>query len=127
MNKDIELRDKIIFNGYDAKKYYGGIRHFSKLDINTLNSLIKLHFIDLYECQNNSPTTEEIFEFMQKYPEYYTHGYTVDILRKDYRMTLEGVGKDSAFDSEIEAKEFDQLFGQADEIDTSNTIYCWFD
>lgn len=127
MNKDIKLRDQIIFNGYDKKQYMGGIRHIPRISINILNSLIKLHFIDLNECQNNSPTTEEIFEFMQKYPKYYAHGYAVDISRDDYRITLEGVEKDSPFDSDIEAQDFEKLFGEADEIETNDTIYCWFD
>ena len=126
MNRNYILRDTIIF-GKDIPSY-NDICHFNELSLDQLKQLIDLEFIELDECQNDSPTTEEIYNFMKKYPNYTAHGYVVTINRKDYRTTLEGVEKQARFDSEQESEEFYKLFGSADEliVDEDN-IYCWYD
>lgn len=126
MNRNHILRDTIIF-GKDIPSY-SDICHFNGLNLDQLKQLIDSEFIELDECQNDSPTTQEIYDFMKKYPDYTAHGYVVTINRKDYRTTLEGVEKRSGFDSKQECNEFHKLFRNADEliIDEDN-IYCWYD
>lgn len=126
MNKNYELRDQIIFGNCDDYSY--DVKHFTNLTLTQLLKLIELDFIELDECQNYSPTTEEILEFIGKYPQYVAHGYVVNIRRSDYRTTLEGVYKQGKFDSEKEHKDFYELFSEADElIVNNNEIYCWYD
>lgn len=126
MNRNHILRDTIIF-GKDIPSY-SDICHFNGLSLDQLKQLIDSEFIELDECQNDSPTTQEIYDFMKKYPDYTAHGYVVTINRKDYRTTLEGVEKRSGFDSKQECNEFHKLFKSADEliVDEDN-IYCWYD
>lgn len=130
LNTDAKLRDEIIFGKYNEDNYsnLGEIKHFSKLSLDKLKKLIELNFILLDECQNDSPTTEEILNFMKNYPEYYAHGYTVGLQREDYRITLEGVAKDSDFDTDSEKADFLQLFRFADELAyDGQSVYCWYD
>jgi len=125
MNRNYILRDTIIF-GKDIPSYTD-ICHFNKLSLDQLEQLIDLEFIELDECQNDSPNTQEIYNFIKKYPNYTAHGYVVTINRKDYRTTLEGVEKDTEFNSVQEQKDFYKLFGNADELNVDNNVYCWYD
>ena len=126
MNKNYQLRDKIIF-GNDIPKY-SDICHFDNLTLEKLKQLIKYDFIKLNECQNDSPTTYEILQFLTKYANYTAHGYVVTINRKDYRTTLEGIEKNAGFDSIQEKNDFYKLFSDADELIVQNNyIYCWYD
>ena len=127
LSRKILTRDEIIFpDGYQSKKYFGGVRHFNDLSLKSLERLVKENFIDLEERQNEAPSVGEIPEFMRKYPDYIALGYTVDVTRDDYRVSLEGVSKKSRADSEEEFEDFMALFKYADEIDT-DWICCWFD
>lgn len=126
MNKNYQLRDQIVFTGNVPD--YNDIKHFTHLSLLQLQQLIDLDFIELTECQNNSPTTQEIFNFMAKYPQYTAHGYVVTIKRPDYRITLEGVEKFRGLSSTQEATDFYKLFSNADALEvTDNNIYCWYD
>lgn len=126
MNMNYRLRDKIVFPKNYIPKY--DIQRFDRLDLKHLHLLIDLDFIELDEYQNYAPTTQEIFNFMKKYPQYMAHGYVVTIDRDDYRTTLEGVEKFGGFYSIEEQNDFYKLFKEADELSiTSNYIYCWYD
>lgn len=127
LNKDVATRDKMIFGSYDKSKYSGGIRHFENLDLDTLKHLLEKNFVDRAENQNDSPTIGEIVDFMKKYDGYTGHGYAVEVEREDYRVSLEGVSKDRAADSEEELNEFRFVFGNADNLSDSGQMYCWFD
>ena len=126
MNKNYQLRDKIIF-GENIPKYID-ICHFNNLNLKQLEQLINYNFIELDEYQNNSPTTQEIYDFMKKYPDYIAHGYVVTINRNDYRTTLEGIEKYNKFMSLQEERDFYELFSQADDLVIEDFyIYCWYD
>ena len=128
LNEDVNSRDTILFGeGFNSKEYPGGVRHFNKLSLENLKELIENRFIELEECQNESPSTEEILHFMEKYPDYTTHGYAVSPLREDYRVTLEGVEKDIPAESKEELEDFTKLFRLADEFIIDSYMYCWFD
>lgn len=126
LNKDIETRDKIIFGRYRPNKYRYGTAWFRDMNVKTLRKLLEQNFIDPEETQNESPTVEQIYEFMRRHPEYTCHGYTVAADRADYRVSIEGVEKGSPAANPIEFKDFMDLFGGADEINY-RTNYCWFD
>lgn len=68
LNKDIEERDRVIFGKYEPSEYHSGIRRFCELDVETLEYLFEHEFIDPKERQNLSPTTQEFFDFIKKYP-----------------------------------------------------------
>lgn len=127
LNKDVAARDKMIFGIYDKSKYSGGVRHFENLSFATLKRLVKENFADPEEHHNDAPTIGEIADFMAKYSGYTVHGYTVDVDRSDYRVSLEGVSKFSAADSFEELQEYRKIFGQADDFFDDGEMYCWFD
>lgn len=78
LNEDVNSRDIILFGEeFNSEEYLGGIRHFDRLTLGDLKKLIENKFIELEECQNDSPTTEEILQFIEKYPDYTAHGYAV--------------------------------------------------
>ena len=127
-NRDIKTRDEIIFGEYDEKKYHGGVRRFENLDLTALEKLVDQKFIDLEDAQNASPTVEEFLAFMKAYPDYTAHGYTVvNIDRNDYRVTLEGIGKNYEANDKEELKDFVKMFHSADELCIDKTMYCWYD
>ena len=127
LNKDINKRDEIIFGKYEPELYTGGIRRFDGLNIEQLEQLIEENFIYVNEEHNNCPSVKEIFEFMKKYPDYTAMGYTVSIRREDYRVSLDGIEKQTSATLQVEKEEFIILFGNADEFDTVNMMYAWFD
>ncbi len=129
MNMDITTRDEIIFGEYDKSKYSGGCRRFEGLDVEILNKLVDLDFLELDECQNNSPTTEEFIIFMEQYDGYTAHGYTIIDSRGDYRVTIEGIEKSSDdCISNDELIDFVDTFRFADELTIEKfVLYCWYD
>ena len=128
MNKDFNKRDEILFGGYSEDAYkYGGIRHFEYLDVDTLKQLIDEGFIDPEECQNDSPTTMEFYEFMKKYPDFTAHGYAVSPVRSDYRITLEGIECSEPYTNET-LRDFVELCRFADEFCVNQSYaYAWYD
>lgn len=47
LNKDITMRDKILFGKYRPNTYkFGGIRKFDNLDVETLGKLLEMNFAD---------------------------------------------------------------------------------
>jgi len=128
MNTDIKARDSLIFGMYEPLKYLGGIRRFHGMDTDTLGSLMDLGFADPDEKQNASPTAARMHAFMRRHPGYTAHGYAVDLTRKDYRVTIEGLEKDTGYASAGELEDFIHLFRHADAFEAGSTgMYCWFD
>ena len=153
-NKDYNIRDNLIFgktfdwenpesdkevnrNNFRGR-ILGGICHFDKLDFSTLGFLIKEHFVDPEENQNNSLTIEEFYEFMMEWDDkanIFAHGYVVSPLRKDYRISIEGIQVDP-FIKGVKGETFDKkfildfvdLFRFADEFKLTETeAFCWYD
>ena len=130
--KDFNLRDNLIFGeDYDESLYQGGTRRFVGLEINEAEDLVDCGFIDLDEKQNFSPTVGEILDFMRKYPQWCVsaHGYVVSPLRKDCRVSFEGVEVRTNREFDIDfIIDFANLFRDADEfILTKNRAYAWYD
>ena len=127
MNKNIKERDEILFGEYKPDAYrYGGIRYFSRLDVSTLKRLIDANYIELDECQNYSPTTEDFCNFMETHPEFTDHGYAISDKRDDYRITIEGIESDEKCKDPETVEEFIALCRFADEFNL-NTPYAWWD
>ena len=126
MNKNIELRDTMIFGNFDKKKYMGGTRKFYHLPCSILENLVTEDFADPEETQNDSPTIREFIEFMKKYAGYTAHGYVVIDTRDDYRVSVEGIDKGDDAESIEELKDFIKLCRWVDSLDV-DTMYCWYD
>lgn len=117
-------REEIIF-GHDVPNE--DILRFEDVTVQQLNELVDENLIDLDDTQNNSPTFGEIIKFMNKYPEFYAHGYVVSESRSDARVSLEGVQLISQRDLEQEIiDDFHNLFRNADEFDEED-LYVWYD
>lgn len=125
MNKDIRTRDEVLFGEYDKEQYLGGTRRFSGVTLEDLQFLFEHDFIDPFDAQNYSPTAQEYYDFLQKYPAFSVHGYAVSDDRDDYRVTIEGVNHAGKM-TEEEMVAFVELFRFADEFDFQ-TGYCWYD
>lgn len=90
LNKDYKTRNKIL-GIPDAASWFGGSEKIQNVDLNTVKLLIQSGFVELEEAQNDSPTTQQFLNFMEKYPDVKAHGYAVSHKRDDYRITLEGL------------------------------------
>jgi hypothetical protein len=136
LDMDCTRREEILepfFTNTDKRPVYiTDIERFRHLDIKTLEQLLEEGFIEPEECQNFSPTTSQIYEFMKRYPGVRCHGYAVSGLRSDCRVTLEGVefkGKinESLKDEFLAFSEgCDELYCNDDE-DGTMTLYSWWD
>lgn len=127
LNRDVRMRDKLIFGEYNEYRYCGGVRHFEKLSLSTLEKLVANNFIDLDDAQNDCPSVKAILGFMRTYSDYTAHGYAVSVEREDYRVSLEGVAKNREADTIEELKGFVNMFRFADDFCTDGEMYCWFD
>ena len=128
LNTDVAKRDKLIFGKFEPRKYCGGIRQFEGMSLETLDTLLANNFADKEERQNESPTIAEFRNFMQKHPGYTAHGYTVELAREDYRVTVEGLEKSEGYESAQELEDFIEAFRYADDFTASKEhMFCWFD
>lgn len=123
----IEERDKIIFRSYDPDKYMGGVRNFEYMTADTLSWLLEEHYADPEERQNDSPSIQEFFDYVCCHPGFTLHGYAVSDKRPDYRITITGVDSADAEYTYEDVEEFKKKFGNADELETENGLYCWYD
>ena len=121
-------RDLILFGEpYDEAKYLGGIRCFEEVTAEDIEELLHLNVIDPEETQDNSPSTTEILEFLQRHPNFTAHGYAVSRDRGDYSVTLEGVACAGPYDME-DVWDFCSWFKFADEFEIAEYgMYCWYD
>lgn len=123
-NKDDKRRCEIL--GF-TPDYKGGYSGFGAINIAQLNMLLDEKFIDPNECQNESPSTMEFKEFMEKYPEVTAHGYIIGLDRSDYRVTIEGLEYDGDVSMEM-MEDFISNFRNADDfICNSGYLFCWYD
>ena len=103
------------------------ITHFKGLALANLEKLLAEKFADPEEQQNDCPPISEIFEFMQRNPDFTAHGYAVSIKRQDYRVSVEGVELDRP-PTRDEIVDFVKTFRFADDLDVEdNRLHCWFD
>ena len=131
MNKDYELRDKILFGKYEPETYLGGCKNFH-CSYETMKKLVEENFVELDECQNYSPYTKDFMEMLEGVDNVEFIAYAISPDRFDYRITIEG------FDVEISDTDYDTLARLverchgADEFNldhSGNTYYlhAWWD
>lgn len=131
-NGDYITRDKIIFGKYDPSKYSGGCRRF-ECDFETMEKLYDLGFIDPYECQNLSPSTEWFMNAARDHDVQITFEcYAISPERGDYRVTIEGADVGIALGNYDDICYFIRSFNGADELDSytddkSFHIHAWWD
>jgi hypothetical protein len=126
LNRDQQTRDKII--GITGKTAPGGIASFKNLTLRKLEELIAGNFLNLDETQNSSPSIQEFYEFMKEYPCVRAHGYAVDKVRSDYRVSIEGLERYGNDISEKLQLDFMKLCRKADSLKCSRTqLYSWWD
>lgn len=127
LNNNVDERDVILFGEkYNKDRYFGGCRRFDDITLEVLETLVEKNFIDLDECQNDSPTTEEFLEYMKDHEQFVAFGYAISPDRGDYRITLEGIRSDVCFDDIDEMIDFTNRFRYADEFDVKPP-YAWWD
>jgi hypothetical protein len=137
VNRDIRTRDEILFGNYDPKAYTGGTRRFARVDVDTLQELVELDFVDVYECQNDSPTIREFLDFVEYSDErgsYRFDGYAVIDTRNDYSVSIDCISKIKPFGQTSEIVDFAELVATADDFYLSSRAndrgeygYAWWD
>jgi len=126
-NTDYEKRDKLLGIKPDWTGQNGGLEYIDEIKIDLLDKLLIDGFIDPEGYQNESPTTKEFYEFMNKFPKVSAHGYAISPQRDDYRITLEGLHvKESDVTTELKT-EFFNLCKEADEYFDEGELYSWWD
>jgi hypothetical protein len=120
------LRDKIIFGSMQLWEP-NEIKYFENLSYSQLYELIDNNLIELDECQNDSPTVNEFYKFMQLHINATAHGYVVSPGRDDTRVSLEGIALASEFVDKSALSDFIELCKHADELQTQGDLYAWWD
>ena len=129
-NKDIKRRDEVIFGSYDPEEYFGGVRRFEKMTLQTLKILITEKFMNENEQINYRPAIKKTVSFMEKHSErnFTVDGFAVHDSRGDYRVSIDAIsyeGSELDDDTIIELK---KLTLDADDVCIEkNCVYCWWD
>lgn len=127
MNKNIQMRDTIIFGRYDKDAYIGGIRMFKQMNITTINRLLENDFIDLDFAQNDAPTNKELIDFLKTHNNFLLGGYTVTDKRNDYRVSFDSIECTSPDEATQQDKEdFEKLCEYASKYSDAD-LYAWWD
>ena len=128
-DEEANERDWLIFDGpYNPSKYLGGVRYFDHLEVQKAWILIQKGYLNRMECQNNSPTAEDMLHFCEQSTGSWTlHGYAVVKDRSDCRISIEGIDGVGPFSVDTIIA-FSERFRDADEfhIDTESA-HCWYD
>ena len=128
MNKNIQMRDTIIFGRYDKDAYICGIRMFKQMNITTIDRLLENDFIDLDFAQNNAPTNKELIDFLKTHNNFLVGGYTVTDKRNDYRVSfdlIECISPDEA--TQQDKEDFEKLCKYASDYYNDTDLCAWWD
>lgn len=121
-----EKRDRIVYGKsqeWDKTDY----NSFHGLNTKSLKQLLDEKLINPEETQNDSPSIQEFYDFMAKYPGCTAHGYVIGPPRDDNRISIEDITYDGPINDEMR-EEFIAMFRYADEFECSKTtLYCWYD
>lgn len=133
MNRDVKRRDEIIFGEYWSDRYkFGGCSN-TEINFDQLKQLVEEDFINLNECQNDSPSTKEFISFADGYENNVIFEiYAISPDRDDYRVTIEGIQITIPIDKRDDLCNFMNNFRYADEfnIDSDEDNYfirAWWD
>lgn len=132
-NRDEKRRDEFIFGKHEPEKYIGGVRPFSRLNVDTLKRLIAEGFVDPKFHQNRSPCIQEFLEFAQKWNSqdgyYCFDGYVVSESRDDYRVSINAIRRNNGnFTGLDERFAFEDLIRESDAWEINKRrVYAWWD
>lgn len=127
-NRDYKRRDQLLGLSVDWEhENKGGIEPFERAPLSVIAALYEEHFLDPLESQNASPTAGEILAFMCRYPAVLASGYVVSPKRDDYRVSIDWIEVPFLSVTPSLKSEFEALCQDADEIDTSADLSCWWD
>ena len=106
------------------------ILHIVNLTCEGLEELLNRKFAEPEERQNECPSIDTIYDFLQSHPNFTAHGYIVTPKRDDYRVSLEGVEGSGCTSQDV--ADFARLFHWADDFivepdESGQHCYCWFD
>ncbi|HTM20305.1 MAG TPA: HEAT repeat domain-containing protein [Kofleriaceae bacterium] len=124
LNQDHARRAQLL--RLDPDDDSGGIVKFDDVDLATMRTLIEERFTTLEMRQNEAPSTGELLQFMELWPEVTAHGYAVVPGRPDYRVTFEGLrcelDRVAADRREPLREAFAALCESANEVDTDGDV-----
>ena len=129
-NKEIKQRDEIIFGYYDPEEYFGGVREFKKMTLQTLKTLIKERFMEEDEQINNRPSNKEFVSFMEKHSDrnFTVNGYAVQDTRGDYRVSIEAISYEGSELDDNTIIELVEFTHNADDVCIEKDyVHCWWD
>lgn len=132
LNRNVDRREQIIFGEekYDSKKYPGGIRCFCQMSYDTLKKLVEENFVYVEDRQNDAPSIAELMQYAEKYPNVTFDGYAVELMRDDYRISIETVRQNfgNSKNAAEAVKDFSNNFHAADEFRVDEKSgYAWWD
>lgn len=123
LNKDIEGRDKLIFGRYRPNRYkFGNVCKFEGVDLDTMDRLLEQNYIFFDDICADDIMFEDIYDFVQKYPDYKIHGYTT----LEHGIKVQGVEKGTPNDTVEEFTDYMALFRDCKHFG-SGTMYCSFE
>ncbi|TXK85127.1 hypothetical protein [Paenibacillus sp. N3.4] len=128
-NMNYENRDKLlgISGEWIFKRGSGSIRRFDFIDVSILKQLIENKFIDPIESHNSSPSIEQIYGFMARFPHVMAKGYVTSPLRIDYRVSLDALFVPKKHITQQLKQDFIAFCVKADELETDEYLYAWWD
>jgi len=130
MNKDDKRRHEILglrFEEPQKDKQGYDIRPIENVTLQQLQTLKEEDFLDLEECQNDSPSVGAIIDFIEEHPNFKAHGYIVTPVRSDYRVGLEGVICSSPLTMQ-DIVDCTKTFRYADGLDVDEEgAWVWYD
>lgn len=125
-------REMIIFGqSYDSESYrLGGIRYCDAVTFEAVMTLIERGYLSPDDAQNDSPTTQEIVNFVVHHnpDNWYFHGYVVSPERRDVRVTITGIASRKPIEGN-DLIDFLKVFRYASILsaDEGESAYCWYD
>lgn len=127
LNKDVQTRERILYNeDYDKDHYPGGYRAFDGITADTLQRLVDMRFADGEDKHNYAPTLAEFLKYAQTHKNVTISGYAIDVARDDYRISVDEIHQD--FETEQDIVDFTTMFREADEFSIADGHgYAWFD
>lgn len=124
---DDKRRCELLGLAYPPRYGLGGIAEFRDLKREQFEALLEENFLYPLDRQNEAPTAQEIYEFVEQYPEVTVHGYIIAPNRSDYRVTIEGIEYHGNVSDKMR-KDYTSMFRHADDfVCDSDYLYCWFD
>ncbi|MBU4276197.1 MAG: hypothetical protein KKC30_05600 [Proteobacteria bacterium] len=127
INRDFKRRDAILNINVNWHEISTGAKTVNDIDVKTLERLFIEKFIDPQDKHNNAPTALEILNFIQSHPNVLASGWVFSPLRGGYSITLDGLKVYPSYVTQELKISFFEFCKGADEIETDDGLWCWWD